>query len=365
MPHFPLSYEAMRAAAEIDTNALSHNFRTLSHACGRVAAVVKADAYGHGLFSAVPPLVRAGCDLFAVATSKEALTVRKLAPFARILLLGYAPLADLPSLFRARITLCAFSLDFAKELSLAATQHGERPRVHLKIDTGMCRLGFSAKDTDAILRALDLPGLDVCGIFTHFPKADTDKEGTRHALARFNALRQSLPLPLFAHAAASAAALSLPEARLDAMRVGIALYGYPPVPCELDLRRAMRLLAPVVQLHRAPKGTRVGYGGDFICPRDSVIGTVPLGYADGIPRSLSGYSATVLCDGRAFQAPIVGRVCMDYLMLDLSDVPPAKQGETVCVLEDFAAMARHAGRIPYELLTAVSARVPRRRKGEV
>ncbi len=356
------SFLRPRAVAEIDTHALFQNFRAITRACGKTIAVVKADAYGHGLSLAVPALVRAGCDFFAVASAAEALEVRKLAPFATVLLLGFAPMGELAALASAHITLTAFSTEYAAALSLAAGECGREIAVHLKIDGGMCRLGFSPEDTDGVLRAMALPHLSVCGIFTHFPCADTDKEGTLHALSRFNALRSRLPVRLFAHAAASAAALTLPEARLDAVRAGIALYGYPPVQTPLSLRPAMRVVAPVVQLRRVPAGTPVGYGGDFLCARESVIGTVPLGYADGFFRTLTGFRPTVLCEGRAFTAPVAGRVCMDYLMLDLTDVP-AKQGQTVCVFGDFAAAARHAGTIPYELLTAISARVERRGKG--
>ena len=126
----------------------------------------------------------------------------------------------------------------------------------------------------------------------------------------------------------------------------------------------MRVIAPVVQLHRVAAGTQVGYGGAFVCDRERVIGTVSLGYADGFSRALTGCYLTVLCGERTFTAPVVGRVCMDYLMLDLTDIP-AKEGETVCVFKDFARAADHAGTIPYELLTAISARVPRCEKKEV
>lgn len=356
MPNAPFAHP--RAVAEIDTDALSHNYRTVSRACGKTIAVVKADAYGHGLVHAVPPLLAAGCDSFAVASAEEALLLRKLAPFADILLLGYAPLSQIPALLNAKITLCAFSLDYAKALSMTAQKIGGTLAVHLKIDGGMCRLGFASEDVNGVLATLTLPHLNVCGIFTHFPNADTDRTGTMRALTRFNALRSRLPVPLFAHAAASAAALTLPEARLDAVRVGIALYGYSPVKTALELHPVMRVLAPVVQLHHVTAGTPVGYSGKFVCEKDRVIGTVALGYADGFFRSLEGHCLTVLCQDRAFAAPVVGRVCMDYLMLDLTGIP-AKEGQTVCVFEDFSVAARHAGSIPYELLTAISARVPR------
>lgn len=353
-----------RTVAEIDTAALSHNYLTLSRACGKTIAVVKANAYGHTLSLTVPAFLRAGCDFFAVASTAEALEVRKLAPFAHILLLGYAPMSEISALSHARITLCAFSLSYAQALSRVAGECGVSLPVHLKIDVGMCRLGFPPESVEEILRVLKLPHLNVCGIFTHFPEADTDKAATKCALSRFNALRSRLPVSLFAHAAASAAACALPEARLDAIRAGIALYGYPPVTTALDLRPAMQLRAPVVQLRRIAAGTSVGYGGDFVCQRDSLIGTLPLGYADGFCRALAGHRLTVLCAEHTFTAPVVGRVCMDYLTLDLTDVP-AKEGQTVCVFGDFAAAARLAGTIPYELLTAISVRVPRAEKGRL
>ena len=358
------SFFAPRAVAQIDRAALAENFRALSHACGRTIAVVKANAYGHGLAQAVPPLLAAGCTHFALATVEEGEALRKLAPFAEILLLGYLPLDRVRQAAELKLVLCVFSLEYALALSRAASRARVRLRVHLKIDCGMCRLGFPVTDTDAVLRVFSLPFLHVCGIFTHFPTADTDPTATRRALDAFLALRAALPVPLFAHAAASAAALTSPRARLDAVRVGIALYGYPPVPTTLPLRPAMRLCAPVIRLQRVAAGTPVGYGGAFVTARPTLIGTVSLGYGDGIPRALGGFPLTVLCGRKRYAAPILGRVCMDHCMLDMTDIPQIK-GQTVCFLEDFAAAAQHAGTIPYELLTAVSARVERRWKGEL
>ena len=359
-----MDFSHARAVAEVDTKALSHNFRVLQHACTtRRIAVVKADAYGHSLSLAVPALLVAGCDFFAVATCEEGIAVRALAPTADVLVLGYLPLSQLKEAVAARLILTVFSAEQARALSHAARELALTPRVHLKIDTGMHRLGLLC-EKNAIRPLFSLPNLQICGIFTHFPTADTDPDATRQTLAKFLSLQGELPAPLFAHAAASAAALTLPEAHLDGIRPGIALYGYPPVKTALSLRPAMRVIAPVVQIKELAAGERVGYGGDFVTTRRTRIGTVPLGYADGILRTLAGFSPTVLCDGVRYRAPIVGRICMDYLMLDLTTVP-AKSGQTVCVFEDFDAAARHAGTIPYELLTAISARVPRWEKGEI
>lgn len=359
-----MDFSHARAVAEVDTKALSHNFRVLQHACTtRQIAVVKADAYGHSLSLAVPALLAAGCDFFAVATCEEGIAVRALAPTADVLVLGYLPLSQLKEAVAARLILTVFSAEQARALSHAARELALTPRVHLKIDTGMHRLGLLC-EKNAIRPLFSLPNLQICGVFTHFPTADIDPAATRRSLTKFLALRRELPAPLFAHAAASAAALTLPEAHLDATRQGIALYGYPPVKTALPLRPTLRVIAPVVQIRELAAGERVGYGGEFVAPRCTRIGTVPLGYADGILRTLTGFSPTVLCDGVRYRAPIVGRVCMDYLMLDLTAIP-AKSGQTVCVFEDFDAAARHAGTIPYELLTAISARVPRAGRGEL
>ena len=354
-------FSRARAVAEIDTAALQQNFATLRAACGtRVIAVVKADAYGHGIFHTVPALLAAGCDFFAVATREEGELVRALAPRAEILLLGYMPLCQVRAAARARLILTLFSKEYAVALSAAAKEEGVRLSAHIKIDIGMNRLGLSC-DKNEVRSLFSLTNLQICGIFTHFPEADSNTEGTRRALEKFCALQSELPTPLFAHAAASAAALSLPEAGLDGVRLGIALYGYPVVESALSLHRVMRVLSPVIRLRVIEKGERVGYGGAFVAKKKTLLGTVPLGYADGVIRALSGFPLKVVCTDRVYSAPIVGRVCMDYLTLDLSDVP-AKEGQTVCVFDDFGALAAHCGSIPYEMMTALGKRVERRQK---
>ena len=275
-------------------------------------AVVKANAYGHGASLVVPALAAAGCTDFAVATAEEAIEVHKLAPFARVLVLGYTPPpAKAPALAAAGVTQTVFSYDYAAALSNALA--GVPLCVHFKIDGGMCRLGFDPADTAGVIAAACLPKLLPRGIFTHFPTADSDPAATLAALARFSACRKALAdagLPLFAHAAASAALLTCPAARLDAVRPGIALYGVPPVPTDLPLSPALSLTAPVVQIHAVPKGTPVGYGGRFVTARESRIATVPIGYADGFFRALSGFTVTVLHRKSRFPCPVVGSVCL-------------------------------------------------------
>lgn len=360
-------FPATRAFALVDTDAIRHNFcllralarRTNRHA--RVIAVVKANAYGHGAAAIVPTLCAAGCDFFAVATEAEAVTVRKLAPNADILILGYTPPARVRSLVENRLIQTVFSAEYAAALAASAVAADCRPTVHLKLDCGMCRLGFSPDDIQALLRICRRDRLHVTGLYTHFPNADSDPTQTAAALQRFLTCRRALAqagFPLLAHAAASAALLTLPEGVLDAVRPGIALYGLSPVQTNLALRPTLSLCAPVVQLRRVPAGTPIGYGGDFVTAAPSLIATLPIGYADGFARALIGYRVSLHHGKKQFSVPVAGRVSMDQLTLDVTHTPAAI-GDTVCLWESAAAPAERLGTIPYEILTAVSPRVER------
>ncbi len=356
-----IQFSGVRALAEIDTAAIAQNYRLLCRRCpGRTIAVVKANAYGHGLPLVVPTLLAEGCDFFAVATLPEALAVRALAPDADVLILGYTPPEYASVLCENHLTQTVFSREYADALSAACPQGGLR--VHLKADGGMCRLGFAPGDVDGVSAVLSLPNLDVCGLFTHLGACRADPGGTRAAIAAFCALRKALPRPLFAHAAATAAALSLPEAHFDGVRVGLALYGYTPSPTALALRPALRLFAQLVQVRRVSAGTSVGYDGAYRCPHDTAIGVLPVGYADGVFRSLEGMHVTLLHAGERFSVPIVGHVCMDQLMVDLGGTPAAV-GDRVCLFSDARVPAAHASSVVYEILAALSPRVERRPVG--
>ncbi|MBR6728328.1 MAG: alanine racemase [Clostridia bacterium] len=361
-------FPSQRAFARINTAAIDHNFRLMQTLARRqnpaaeVIAVVKANAYGHGVGAVLPPLLAAGCTRFAVATLQEALEVRQLAPESEVLILGYTPPTKLPEMAKKHLTQTVFSPEYARALARVAEAAGCRLSVHIKLNGGLCRAGLEP-DPDPILRLLRQIGrpLSVTGLLTHFPSADLDPAGTRAALGRFlqckKALNRAGFFP-FCHAAASAAALTLPEAVLDAIRPGLALYGLSPVDTPLDLRPALSLYAPVVQLRSLSAGTAVGYGGDFVTARPSRIGTLPIGYADGVSRRLSGFSVTLLHGKARFSVPIVGRISMDQLTLDLTDTPAAI-GDTVCLWQSANAPAAHCGTIPYEILTALSPRVRR------
>lgn len=359
-----------RAQATVNTAALQANLALLegctpqySAKKPRTIAVVKANAYGHGDALVVPALWEAGCDFFAVATPDEAISVRKIAPRADILILGYTPptLADV--LAEERLHQTVFSLDYARELSECTKAKGRSVRVHLKIDGGMCRLGFAPESLAEILAAATLPGLEPVGIYTHFPCADADKSVTRAAFSRFLQCKNTLKrcgFSLFSHAAASAASLTLPETALDGVRVGLALYGIPPVATTLPLRQVLTLTAPVVQIHEVPEGTPVGYGGTFVTSRPSKIGTLPIGYADGIPRRFKECvgQVRIMAKGNTFFAPVAGNICMDQMMLDLTKTP-VEIGDRAVFFAPVTEAATALGTIPYELLTGIGARVLR------
>lgn len=359
----------MRAVAAIDTAALIHNYQALRSFASqgaekppRMIAVVKANAYGHGLMLAAKAFLRAGCDFFGVATIEEALTLRKITPSADILVLGYTPPHRAGQLAAKHITQTVFSVAYAAMLASAAVQVGVTVPIHIKIDCGMHRLGFSPNKPNDILIAATQKGLQPTGVYTHFAAADTDAVTTQAALNRFLDCRASLSdsgLTLFAHAAASAALLSLPQSVLDGVRPGLALYGISPVPTTLQLRPALTVLTHIVQIHDLPADTPVGYGGSFVTKKPSRIGTAPLGYGDGIPRSFSGQTVCVFHQGNAFFVPVVGRICMDQMMLDLEDTP-IEVGDTVQVFTDISRTASALHTIPYEILTALGPRITRR-----
>jgi len=364
-----------RAAAEIDEAALQSNYRHL-HALAaaysgkgngtRTVAVVKANAYGHGFLHTVPPLLRAGCRFFAVATLGEALAVRRYAPRADILILGYTAPESAEVMARFRLTQTVFSAEYAAKLSKTATVAGCFVKIHLKVDTGMCRLGFSPTDTKGLLRAATLPHLIPDGLFTHFPAADCDLNATRAALFRFLACRRALRakgLSLFSHAAASAALLRLPESVLDGVRVGLALYGIPPVKTALPLSPALTLTAPVIQIREIEAGTPVGYGGSFLATRPSKIGILPIGYGDGLPRRFEQAvgRVTVFHKDQPFSAPVAGHICMDMMALDLTGTP-IEIGDRATLFSDPRPVAAALGTIPWEVLSALHPRILRKRR---
>jgi alanine racemase len=358
------------AWAEIDLDAIRSNIRALVGILSpqtRFMAVVKADGYGHGAIEVARTAVEAGAWGVGVATADEGVLLRRASLTAPILVLGPTRPEDADTAVTHALAVTVFHADVARALSEAAGRIDRRARVHLKIDTGMGRIGVAPAEAVALARIVSsLPRVQVEGCFTHLATADEVDLTSAHAqLASFRAVLGELDragiAPGMRHAANSAAALALPESHFDLVRCGIAVYGVAPAPHlrgRVRLRPAMRLRARVMHVKRVEAGTPIGYGHVYRAPRATTIVTVPLGYADGYPR-LAGEEGRVLVHGH--RLPIAGRVSMDQMTVDAGDMAVRVGdevelwGETLPV-EDIAAAART---ISYEVLAGVSPRVPR------
>lgn len=355
-----------RLWAEIDLDCLINNYNTarqLSQS-GRVMPVIKADAYGHGAVQTALTLRSAGADFFAVATPEEALQLRRHGIDCELLLLGAAPVSHLSALARENVTLCVPNMDTAR--LYRETLQGIPVSVHIKIDTGMTRLGLPYHT--AVRDVLEIANIhNVTGLFTHFAAADDPSEDafTKEQFRRFmvvsDELRENRLCKVVHHTANSAALLAHPKTHLDITRPGLCLYGYSPVEGSLSLEPVLSLYTSVMQCHAVPAGTTVSYGRTWAASRDSIVATVPIGYADGLSWSLSGNKeAFMLVRGQ--KAPIIGRVCMDFCVLDVTDIFGVTRGDVVTVLGEGIDAADHArllGTIPWEVLCSVGRRVPR------
>ena len=369
--------ETMRTWAEIDLAALEHNYNALKalipEEC-KFLAPVKANAYGHGAVPVSRKLQELGCDMLAVACAAEAAELRQGGITTPILCLGNTLPDYAPLLFQNDVIQAVGDAETAAALSEAAVREGITLRVHLKLDTGMSRLGFFwGKDMDnsAVLaqlcRVFTLPGLEVTGMFTHFSDADGSEAYTMEQFSRFLDARDALvqqghTVPLL-HCAASAAVICFPCTHMDMVRPGIALYGYYPDESldglvEEGLRPVMSVKARISAVRALPKGTCISYGRTAVLERDSRLAVIPMGYGDGLPRLLSNQMSFLL---HGVPCPIVGRVCMDMCMVDVTDLPDVVPGDVAEIYGGTLAeqAAKLTGTIVYELLCDVSPRVPR------
>ena len=369
-----------RTWADISLDNLAHNYRELRKripsGC-RFLGVVKADAYGHGAVPVSRRLKELGAEYLAVSNFEEALQLRRADIRLPILILGYTPAVYAEDMVDMAIRQEVNSLDYAKQLSERLAGTGKRLRVHLKLDTGMSRLGFPVfhgeRSYALIRQALQLPHLDWEGVFTHFPVADSfrdeDRAFTREQFARFeaaiDALRGDVQFEL-RHCCNSAATLLYPEFALDMIRPGIATYGVSPA-AELsgliDLKPMMSLRTTISQVRDYPAGVSVSYGRSYTTDTPRRIAVLCIGYADGLSRRLSN-NVSFLLHGKL--VPELGRICMDMCMIDVSDVPEARVGDVVTVFgEDGGAsysvenMACQLDTIPYEILCGINKRTPR------
>ncbi len=366
-----------RTWAEISLPNLDHNSRALRgmrpRGC-RFLGVVKANAYGHGAIPVAKKLEELGAEYLAVACLDEAVELRRAGIAAPILILGPTPVEFAGELLHYDLTQSVQDLNAARALSAAAVQADKPLKIHIKADTGMSRLGFlcDEKHADAsveeIVKACSLPGLEAEGIFTHFANADGDESYTMCQLTRFldavDKLRAQGVEFKIRHCAASAAVLNYPCTHLDLVRPGIALYGHYPDPsCQgLDgpgLLPVMTLKTRVAAVRALPAGTCIGYGCTHTLTRDSRIAVLPIGYADGLERLLSN-RGEMLVHGQ--RVPILGRVCMDLCMVDVTDLPAVQAGDEATVFGPELPLEEKAdtvGTIQYELLCGIAPRVPR------
>jgi len=363
--------------AEISLLDIVHNYREVRRLVGsqvRVMAIVKANAYGHGAVEVARALVEAGADCFGVAILNEAVQLREAGIEGPILILGWTPTEDYVRALNYGITLTIYSLEEAQVLSRKAIESQKKATVHLKIDTGMGRIGLATdqETVKTVQQILSLPGLEVEGIFTHLAKADEkDKAFTSRQLGLFQDFivqvetKSGYRFPL-RHAANSAAIIDHPESYFDMVRPGIMLYGLNPSTdvqlSRVELRQAISLKAKISHIKTVPGGTPISYGGTYLTRKDEVIASLPIGYADGYSRLLSG-KGKVLWQGK--QAPIVGRVCMDQTMFKASGLDVHK-GDIVTLIgkdgDNYLSvdeLAQEMGTINYEVVCMISARVPR------
>ena len=362
-PRFPMTTPSQsRCWAEIDLAALRHNVTALRRRSGsaRLMAVVKADAYGHGLAPIARTLQRCGVDAFAIANLTEALALREvLGPAPLILLLGATFPFEIAALLSHNITPTITTLAEAK---LIASATRKRVDVHVEIDTGMGRVGFwHAEAGPALHQMATLSQLQIAGVYTHFPAADDNLPETRRQLERFLSVTHGYPLR---HAANSAAILNFPEATLDMVRPGLALYGVAPGTA--DFQPVLTFKSLVAHVKTVAAGRTISYGQTFVAPGPMQIATVAAGYADGYSRRLSNQAA-VLIGGQ--RCRVVGRVTMDQIMVDVTHVPVVECGaEVVFIGRQGSAtitateVAEWQGTIAWEVLTGIprTLRVPRR-----
>lgn len=372
-----------RTWAEISLNAIEHNYNVIRNKVAddtKVCCVIKADGYGHGAVELSQIYEKLGADFFAVSNIDEGIEIRKSGSKLPIVILGYTPVSEAENLAEYDISQAVFSLEYAKELSEKCVEEDCICKMHIKVDSGMSRIGFMCQEfprdeysIEEICEACCLPNLEVEGLFTHFCVSDEDAEGrefTNKQYENFIHVRDSLKKRgvdiSVVHCSNSGAIEDYPETCCDMVRAGIILYGLSPsskLADRLDLVPAMTLKTVVAFVKEVQKGATISYGRTFTADRKMKIATVPIGYADGFIRqnAKDGY---MMVNGK--KAKIVGRICMDQTMLDVTDIEDVKTGDEVVVFgtgengEPTAdSLAENTGTINYETVCLVGKRVPR------
>ena len=378
-----------RTWAEIDLDAVERNYNSLKGIAPegvKICCVVKADGYGHGAVELSRHFERLGAEWLAVSNVEEGMALREAGISCRILVLGYTPTSAAEYLARYDISQCVSSLDYAKELSAALKKAGAGVKIHIKLDTGMGRLGFSCKSAiegiegdregafdaaiDEIKQACCLDGLRAEGIFTHLCCADEGEDGEAYTVAQIESFKAAvgelsalgIEFPI-KHASASSGFIDYPWASFDMVRCGISLYGILPsesIRNKVGLFPAMKLKTVVSQVKELKAGEYVSYGRRFKAESDIMTATLPVGYADGFYRRNSEVGGAIEINGKP--ARIIGRVCMDQCVVDVSEIEGVKVGDEAIVFGGIISASRLAemnDTIPYEVLCSLSQRIPR------
>ena len=364
------------AWAEIDLDAIAYNTRNIKKLIGDkdLIAVVKANCYGHGVIGIIPTLLENGVSRFAVAMISEALEIRDNKITTPVMILGFTPLYLGEELINNNIEQTVYDLDYARELSKIALTLNKKAKIHIAIDTGMGRIGFlpNEKSIDNITEICSLEGIEVIGIFTHFSTSDEkDKEYSHEQFTKMLSVmdtlkKRGIDIPL-KHVANSGAIIDLPDTYLDAVRAGIILYGYYPSD-EIDknnlaLKPALTLKATITNVKTLEKDMYVSYGRTFKTSNETIVATIPVGYADGYLRKLAENGKVII---KGEFAPIIGRICMDQFMIDVTNIPDVKIGDEVILLGEKNGlkynaddMAKKLDTINYEVTCMLKSRLPR------
>ncbi len=364
--------------AEIDLDALVFNLHQVSAALNggaEILAIVKADAYGHGAVPVARALAGEGIAMLGVASLEEGIEFRRAGLVLPVLILAGVQTGEVEEIAANRLTPVLYNLEIGRALNQEAERRGLRMPVHLKVDTGMNRLGICWRQWGKALELLrSWPNLRIEGLMSHFSASESEDPGdlafTAEQVRRFQECLEALKKiaePRYIHLANSAGSVLRAEARYNLVRPGLMLYGLPPSPTlkgRISLKPVLRWKTQILSIKRVCAGDPVSYGRTFTCPREALIATLPVGYADGYNRRLSN-QGEVLVRGR--RAKISGIVCMDLTMADVTEIPGVQAGEEVVLIgrqgvEEIGAteMARWTGTIPYEVLCAIGKRVPRR-----
>ena len=358
--------------AEVNLQTLRENyFKLQAYTQSEMMPIVKADAYGHGLIPVVKTLIACGVRRFGVALLEEALEIKEVFPELAVMVIGATDLEQSDTLVREGIIPSIFQLSQAQALSDAAVKLNQTAKLHIKIDTGMNRIGFREADLAKILKISAMPNLFIEGIFTHFATSDqSDLSFAREQLKRFESIytklkNSGLKIPI-RHAANSAAILQFPESHFELVRPGIALYGLSPsaqVGGNVGLEPVMSWKAKVSNVKSIKTGETVSYGRTFQAAYPTCVATIPVGYADGLRRSLSNQGEMLIHGKRSM---MIGRVCMDQTMLEVTKIKKVNVGDVVTILgkdgyDQITAteMADWLGTISYEVICGISKRVPR------